>query len=273
MSNDRYHRALSRLIEIFKKDFFDISRSQYTDERGGLTHPGEFGASRENICKKLLDNIISGSRDIETRGFIINANNDTSTEQDLIIYSNIHTPLLTIDNDKFFPVETVVAIGQVKSVIHTKNELKEALVALSNIKKMRENMGHDSVVFRSGPAVWGPDGYHKDNPYDQISTFLICEKMNFSISPEEVDALYVQETSQHLKHNLICDLTNGIFGYKEQPQEPLVGIPVISTGNIQPSFLPNANGENHIIHLLANLQILTTAATVFHADMAVYLKK
>ncbi len=138
MSNIRYKNALTRHIEKFKSDFLEFSRGQFQTigKQNKLIHPGEFGTLRENISKKLIEGIIPSSKKIQIKGFILNSNNDTSTEQDLVIYSDTDTPVLTLENASFFPIETVVSIGQIKSVIQSKSDLKDILDKLVQVKKI-----------------------------------------------------------------------------------------------------------------------------------------
>ncbi len=271
MSNTKYKNALSRKIKIFKEDFLSFSREQYTDNDGKLIHPGEFGTSRENICRELFESIIQNGKSIDTKGFIMNANDEITGEQDLIFYSKADTPLLTLGNDKFFPVETVIAVGQVKSVIRTKSDLKNALDKLMKVKSIRDNMGHESVLHRSQDLWDGRSGYFKEIFYDQVFTFLICEKIDFDITAEEIGLLYDKNTPQYLKHNIILDLSKGIYGYRIKSTEPFVGIPFCKEGDSIPSFILSDVENNHIEHFLTNLQIFTTGATIFHPDMGVYL--
>ncbi len=272
MPNTKYKNALDRKINLFKEDFLNFSRTQYTDTNGVLIHPGEFGTSRENACKELFRSVVQNGKDIDTKGFIMNANDEITGEQDIIFYSKTETPLLTLDNDKFFPVETVVAVGQVKSIIRTRADLKAALDSLTKVKSARNNMGHDSVLWR-GQDLWnGRSGYFTEIFYDQIFTFLVCEKIEINISPEEIDSLYDTGTSQYLKHNIILDLSNGVYGYRIKADEPFVGIPFSKNGNSTPSFIASDDKNIHIKHLLTNLQISTAGGTIFHPDMGVYLK-
>lgn len=269
MSNSQYSNAFKRHIQQFKTDYLSYSREQFTSTKvkNGLTHPGEFGALRENISKKLIEGIIPSSKKIKTKGFILNSNNDTSAEQDLIIYSDADTPVLTLESTSFFPVETVVSVGQIKSVIQTKSDLKEILNNLVKVKKVRDNMGHGSVIWRT-QTIWEPNNYYKDNQYDQIFTFLICEKLNFKITASEIDALYDNGTESYLKHNLILDITNGLFGY-QVPTEPFVGIPHDLGNGKLPSTI-NAISNAHIEHFLINAHLFISSNTIFHPDIGRY---
>jgi hypothetical protein len=271
MSNNRYKVALGRLIENFKRDFLDFSREQYKSEttQNRLSHAGEFGGTREEIIKSLLSTVVPSSRKIATRGFILNANNKTSKEQDLIIYSAADTPILTLENTKFFPIETVVCVVQVKSVIQSKKELKKILEDLSEVKKLRSDMGLCSVIWRA-ENVWNSNAYYKNKLCDQVATFLICEKLNFKITPEEIDKLYEPELPAYLKHNLILDIKNGLYGYKVKGNEAILGTPSNKGEGTECVALDDTD-NGHISNFLVNLNILAVSNTIFHPDMGAYI--
>lgn len=270
MANNQYTNALERKIEIFKNDFLDFSREQYTKD-GKLFHPGEFGSAREKICQQLFESIIPKSREIDTRAFIFNSNNEISKEQDLIFYSKNDTPVLTLENTKFFPIETVVGVGQVKSIIRNKKDLKEALDQLVNIKKLRENMGHSSVIWRRENLNDRKNSYSIDKTYDQVFTFLICEKIDFEISALDINQLYEKDIPEHLKHNIILDITSGTYAYKIDKDQEFVAMPYSAIGTSIPCFESNKSNNNHIKHFLNNLTIFIPANTVYLPDMGYYL--
>lgn len=268
MPNIKYKNALERLIKIFKNDFLSFSREQYTSD-DKLIHPGEFGSSRETICKNFIEGVVPSSKTIKTKGFLLNSNNETTSEQDLVIYSTNDTPVLTLENTSFFPVETVVAVGQIKSVIQSKKDLKIILDNLVKVKKVRDNMGHGSVIWRCG-NIWDPNNYYKDNALDQIFTFVICEKINFKITAQEIDELYDENVEAHLKHNLILDINNGLFGYELKKDDPFIAIPCTKNGKTTP-ILVGTKEEWHLKQFLTNIHIHTSSNTIFHPDMARYI--
>ncbi|MCC7469701.1 MAG: hypothetical protein IT284_01005 [Bacteroidetes bacterium] len=268
MPNIKYKNALERLIKNFKNDFLSFSREQYTSD-GKLMHPGEFGASREDISKKFIEGVVPSSKTIKTKGFILNSNNETTSEQDLIIYSTSDTPVLTLENTNFLPVETVVSVGQIKSVIQTKKDLKLILDNLVKVKMVRDNMGHGSVIWRV-QNIGGPDNYYSDNAFDQIFTFVICEKINFTITAEEINELYDEDVKDYLKHNLILDISNGLYGYQIKKEDPFIAIPYVKDGKTMP-VLVGTKDEWHLKQFLTNIHIHTSANTIFHPEMARYI--
>jgi len=263
-------QALVRKIEIFKDDFLNFSRSQYT-KNNKLFHAGEFGFQREQICKDFIMSVIPKSRQIDIRGFVINSNNEISAEQDLIFYSKNDTPVLTLEKSKFYPVETVVGIGQIKSIIRTKKELKQALDELKKVKGLREKMSHSSVIWRSQDLYDGKNSFSTDNPYDQIFTFLICEKINFKISAADINNLYEEGTPCYLKHNIVLDVSSGVYAYKFKEDEPFVAMPVSQRGTGTPHFNASNTNNDHIKHFLNNLHTFIPNNTLFHPEMSKYM--
>lgn len=272
MANDQYNRALDRLIERFKSDFVQHSREQFTGSQGKVTHPGEFGHTRELMCKNLCKNIIPRMVDIETRGFIISPSNFTSKEQDLILYSREDTPVLTLDSAKFFPMETVIAVVQVKSILRSKSELKSALEELSHVKAVRKTVGNTAILRRVNAHRFHEAVYNPKSVHDQISSFLICEKIDFNITPQEVNDLYSEEIELRMRHNMILDISRGAYGYNFQKANfQCIGIPAFPNEEGAPAFISDVNNW-HIKQFLTSLQILATGATIFHPDMGVYLR-
>jgi hypothetical protein len=114
-------------------DLLYIGKNIFSNDNGKLIHPGEFGIYREAICKRFLEFIIPKKLSIDN-GFLINTNNEVSTQCDIVIYDSKHTPLVQSNElQRFFPIETVCAIGEVKSTL-SKAQLKETLLKLSKVK-------------------------------------------------------------------------------------------------------------------------------------------
>ncbi|PWS32628.1 DUF6602 domain-containing protein [Pedobacter paludis] len=133
----------NRYFEIFKikVDNFinELARSKALYENlantNKLLHAGEYGMYKERSLHQLIDFITPYGYQV-TDGFIINSYNETSTQCDLIIFDKIKTPLIEFGNRfQFLPVESVAAIGEVKSTL-SKKDFIEALVKLTSIKKL-----------------------------------------------------------------------------------------------------------------------------------------
>ena len=120
-------------IEVFVNEYLKISRKIFKNEEGDSFHNGEFGMYREKIVADLLKPLLPRRLSIGT-GFIVSKKNNVSSQCDLIIFDNTNTPVFENYDQRFFPVECVVGVVEVKSKM-TKTQLKEALIKLTNIKK------------------------------------------------------------------------------------------------------------------------------------------
>jgi hypothetical protein len=132
-----------RYLEIFKikADNFitDLERAKslYEDlsKKNNLIHSGEYGMYKERTLRELLKFIVPFKYEI-TDGYIINSSDESSTQCDIILFDKVNTPLIEFGNRfQFIPVESVVAIGEVKSTL-TKNQLIDTALKLSKNKQI-----------------------------------------------------------------------------------------------------------------------------------------
>jgi len=169
--NNIFIKLLDSKIDSFMYAYKNLSRDVFVNEKGDLIHPGEFGMYREKIVSELIKPLLPSKLGIGT-GFIITSKNHISTQCDIIIYDKENTPIIENGEQRFFPVESVVGVIEVKSKL-TKSDFKEALVKLTKIKALREDIGSKNpYIFKDG-SFTGFDT--KNNVRDQMATFLICE--------------------------------------------------------------------------------------------------
>ncbi len=202
MASDIFIKILEDRIYNFTKSFVESSESIFK-ENNQLIHPGEFGVYRERAAKQLISSVIPSDLNISD-GFIITSTNKNSTQCDLIIHSNKFSPILKDDLAQFLFVESVFAIGEVKSTL-SKEQLKKALIKLSKIKKLGEET----------EAVNSLNGKHLDfrnSETDQIVSFLICKKLNFDIKKLDFDQIY-SGIEYRNRHNFILSIEDGLFYY------------------------------------------------------------
>lgn len=197
MGNKIFINLLERKIENFMRVFKDDSENIYKDESGQLFHSGEFGMFRERVVKNLIESILPKNYGISD-GFIITAKNNISTQCDLIIYNKDKTPLINDGIANFFPIESVIAIIEVKSVIHSKKDLKDILKKLSKNKELDNDIS--SKI---------------NNENKQIATFLICKKFDFNISNfKQSDFINLYEgIEKKYWHNMILRVEEGLIIY------------------------------------------------------------
>jgi len=206
-----FDKLVKSKIEQFKDDYINLSRQIFVNNEGELIHPGEFGIYREKIIKEFLSPFLPSRLAIGS-GFIITAKNNISTQCDIIIYDKEHTPLIENGEQRFFPIESVVGVIEVKSKL-TKSMFKEALVKLSSIKKLRYDISNNPYVFKDYMGNTAFDAKLKVR--DQIATFLICESIDINIE-KEINTFFsnvYEGIDKSLFHNMILDLNNCCYLY------------------------------------------------------------
>ena len=124
------YNELLQSYERSKEIFWDADNSK-------LIHPGEFGEYREDILKRFLGLYIPEEFGISS-GFVITSSGLISNQCHIIIYDKSKTPRIqNFENQRFFPIETVLGIGEVKSTISSMAELNKYLQKLSKLKELR----------------------------------------------------------------------------------------------------------------------------------------
>lgn len=217
--NSVFQELIYFKIERFLFEYKNLSRSVFLKEDGSLAHPGEFGMYRERIVSDLLKPFLPSRLAIGT-GFIITHQNNQSTQCDLIIYDKENTPVIENGDQRFFPVECVVGVVEVKSKL-TKSTLTEALRKLTEIKKLRKDIAHDNpYVFKEGLY----SGFDADNNYyDQMATFLVCESLDFDLSECYIDFFegVYNGIDKSLYHNMVLSLSNCLCLYHDGKNRPI----------------------------------------------------
>lgn len=231
--NKVYKALLHSKIEKFIYDL-QFSKRIFEDigKKNKLLHPAEYGSYKEKICDDMIKFYIPNKFRTGT-GFLINSDNKTSTQCDVLIYDYNHTPLIEdIPNTTFFPVETVASIGEIKSTL-TVRDLSTALIKLATNKKIKQLNQKNIFCINNSNQVFNP----AINPYDTIFSFLICDKIESFDKQnifQKIDAAYTAENIEYeYRHNVILSIQDGVLTYnnqfdklsKEIPQSQKMSIP------------------------------------------------
>lgn len=220
--NRVFKTIFDQRINEFEFDFKQSSKSLYWSEKEKkLAHPGEYGIYRENSCKNLLRFILPDSISIDS-GFVINPSGAISTQCDIVLFDRTNTPILkSKEHQNFFPAETLIGIGEVKSIL-SKTQLKDSLIKLSKNKAIRESLDNESARSMDGNRI---DGFNAKSTITHMPiSFLICEKLDFNIDNlvDEFENLY-EGVELRNRHNLILSIDDGVFLYADNIVEGEVG--------------------------------------------------
>ena len=271
VTNHVFTALANQTIDAFVSGFVALSKEVFYDqENEKLRHPGEFGVFRERLCAQFLKLFIPSYLDVGS-GFLINNNDQVSRQCDLIIYDSQYTPTITdAQNLRFFPVETVVCIGEVKSIV-ARNEFFDALTKLASNKKLFSLA--DKAVVRRSPRISANEfGHH----FDMTASILICERFDFSL--EHITARISDHYDRHgipleFRHNLVLSINDGILCYSNHLVERNIAwmYPITSSERMKNRLVfPGDSGRNHFDIFSAYMFLICANTTVYLPNIGTY---
>jgi Domain of unknown function (DUF6602) len=179
---------------------------EFEEQAKLLGHPGEVGTGRENVLKAILTKYLPKRYEVDS-GFVIDALGNKSEQMDIVIYEADYTPVFeVVEGKKFFPCETVVAVGQVKTDIGSREKIRECLNNISSAKGLdRSNKGTNMII--TGPGIslknmkFDPNSVFRD----QIFGFIFCSS---SAKPDLVIAELQEFNKTHARKLWINNFVN-----------------------------------------------------------------
>ncbi|UUC92680.1 DUF6602 domain-containing protein [Comamonas sp. C11] len=279
MPSSIFTALLDEKIRTFVAAYQQTAHQVFFDEQSKkLRHAGEYGAFRELVVREFLRFFTPGRLDIHN-GFIITATDKVSTQCDVVVYDAKNTPLIESgERQRFFPVESACIVGEIKSRL-SKVQLKDALNKLARIKALREEVPAPTVLKRDREGPFDPVNY----AYDQLPTFLICERLDFDLGqlPNQIDSLYDSSVERRHRHNLILSLQDGLIAYADKANKTLM-FPEVS-GRITPNGLsphemfrnrfviPKQGDLSHIRTFCSYMFLLSSSTTILYPDITSYM--
>jgi len=128
-------------------------RMQVDLEERLIDHPGELGTAREEILRRFLRDYLPKRFEVST-GFVFDSAGQVSNQMDVIIADSSVCPRFETAGGKFyFPCESVVAVGQVKSSITSREELQGVFDNIASAKKLDRSAGGVAVDRRHGEPI------------------------------------------------------------------------------------------------------------------------
>ena len=132
-----------------------------------IPHPGELGTDREEVIRQFLRTYLPKRFEVSS-GFVFDSAGNASKQLDIVISNSWICPHFeTAGGKRFFPCESVVAVGQVKSSLTTSSDFQKALANLESAKSLDRSAKGMAVDDASGEEI-DPVRNH----LDQIFTFM-----------------------------------------------------------------------------------------------------
>lgn len=273
--NSIYVSLIDAQLSAFASDFTDTARNVFYDAgKRRLIHPGEFGGYRESLVRKLLANFLPESFGV-SHGFVISPEGEVSTQCDIVVYSRHYAPVIqSAEQQRFFPVESVVAVGEVKSKLSL-GDLEAACNKLRKVKEMRIGLRAPAIA----TSVFSNNGPFcaKERLLDQCATFIVAEEVAGSRSDVEYAVAGHQDSGNGTCVNVVLSVRDWCSCYRD-----LRGllwpypVDVDEKRRVIPNGLPlvlhrDANDQlEHMRLFLHFMQLLVTRTTILHADLNGY---
>lgn len=279
MANNIIDELIEERVDVFRSAFVQRAKVLFHDDdkQNKLSHPGEFGTYREAIVRDFLLSFLPQRLAIDS-GFVVNALGETSGQIDLVIYDPSLTPPLESKNrQKFFPVETVIAAGEVRSDID-RAQFADALIRISRIKAMRSTLTDEA----SAAVRWhglNAANYNPDKiPFDQVFTFLICNRIAFPLRcafPSTLNDIYKSVAYEH-RHSSVLSIEDGLLHYtSEFPEGEFADcyFPISPAGkgaNLNKWIHGHHDDYVHFKHFCSDLFMHATHCTVGYVNLMEY---
>lgn len=174
-----------------------------------VAHPGEAGAGRERVVREFLLSYLPKRFEIST-GFAFDSSGLVSKQLDVIIAHSLVCPRFeTVGGIRYYPCESVVAVGQVRSSITSRKELLDALENLESAKALDRSAKGKALDLTHQERL-----DHEQNHLHQMFTFLMITGKSLKGNAVRAELLeYVQTREPHLWPNVIFALDQFIVTY------------------------------------------------------------
>lgn len=174
-----------------------------------VAHRGEAGRSREAAVREFLIGQLPQSLEVSS-GFAFDVAGRVSRQLDLVVSHREAGGTYDIGGGtKYFRIESVVGVGQVKSVITSRRELWEAFENLESVANLDRSAEGAARCLRSGEAIDHREVYHH-----RVFTFLLVAEPGLSADTcREVLIDFALTHCDYVWPNLVLFLDSHLLTY------------------------------------------------------------
>lgn len=204
----RLNSTFEKISRKFAIEFDELAKE--------VAHRQSAGEAREAALVNLLRKNLPSRVGVEQGGFVIDALGNESAEIDVVIYDkSVGTVFNVIEGEKYFPCETVIAVGEVKTNVDSNATLTDALEKLKSVKSLdRSNRGSNRVVIGPGIAQGWITFDPQNNYKDQIFGFIFTSStMSRSTVISKIQEYNATNSRQH-RMNLFCAFNKFLISYE-----------------------------------------------------------
>ncbi len=244
------------------------------DYASNATTPVLVGSAKEKEVIRKLELLLPNSVAIGS-GCIIDSYGNTSKQMDIVIYEKEFCPIFSINSSPettYYPCEGVIAVGEVKSSLSTK-ELKNIFDKSKSVKKLvrysvskkSELSGDQQFAHRSYNSRISFEGYgsehfdQKNKILDQIFFFSLCGKLDIqSNTLIKKFGENLNKCSDGEEVNLISILKDGLLIFRNKKNNNIV----MSKKDADSFCFFNQNNNNFQFLLKMIMSFITNGRTV-----------
>ena len=174
-----------------------------------IPHSGELGTGREEIIREFLRGYLPKRFGVST-GFVFDSHGNVSRQIDVIINDNLMAPQFeAIGGKKFFPCESVVCVGAIKSSLTSRRSIKKTLDNLTSVKCLDRSAGGRNFALINDEPI-----DQLANHLDQIFTFLfVIDKCVAEELMRKTLFEYLCEHPRHLWPNILYHFEHYLLTY------------------------------------------------------------
>jgi hypothetical protein len=202
----------------------------------------------------------------------MNSAGGISTQADIVVYDPSAVPRIeSNEHQRFFPIEGVCAIGEVKSRL-SKVGLRDALNKLARVKSTADHTSSTTPIFRDR-SITAHTFNREEIEYDQIISVLVCEGFDFDPKSlaNEVGGWYEPDIKNHHMHNMILSVEDGLALYMDTNGKSWMYPPTNRAPAKNRFHAPNENRNLHF-HLFCSYMFLATSSTtILYPEITHYM--
>lgn len=123
--------------KLFVQDLADDLVENFTKANKATT-PTLVGSAKEKAVRKKLELLLPSIAGVGS-GCVIDSHGLTSKQCDIVIYEKNFCPVFSINDNPettYYPCESVIAVGEIKSAIGTK-ELIDSFAKIESVKNLK----------------------------------------------------------------------------------------------------------------------------------------
>ncbi len=209
-----------------------------------IGHPGESGRAREGVLRRFLRRLCPPGMGLDT-GFVIDGTGSISGQVDLVLYRNDYYPIFEIGGVKHFPVESVVAVFEIKASTDSESKLQGALRQIESVKALdRTGRGTNYAlgVARGGPPrLIDPDVFQC-----QVFGVVLAERSVAVEAAAGVVENYCEAHPRRFWPNMVVAVRDYAVRYKapdgdDSSEDPMHAVAVLASGSLDEGTPPLAD--------------------------------